>query len=46
VDKILEAKRKDKSADTSHWEREIDELVYELFDLNEEEIKIIEGKIN
>ena len=31
-------------ADTSHWEREIDQLVYRLYELTEEEIKIIENK--
>jgi len=46
VDKIVEAKKQNKNADTSNWEREIDELVYKLYDLTEEEIKIIEkGKL-
>jgi len=31
-------------ADTSEWEREIDRLVYKLYDLTEEEIGIVEGK--
>jgi len=31
-------------ADTSEWEREIDRLVYQLYDLTEEEIEIVEGK--
>jgi len=31
-------------ADTSEWEREIDRLVYQLYDLTEEEIRIIENK--
>lgn len=30
--------------DTSKWEKEIDLLVYKLYDLTNEEIKIIEGK--
>ena len=29
-------------ADTSHWEREIDELVYKLYELTEEEVGIVE----
>ncbi|NIK73951.1 type I restriction-modification system DNA methylase subunit [Thermonema lapsum] len=44
VDKILAAKKEDKNADTTAWEREIDGLVYGLYGLTEEEIKIIEGK--
>lgn len=31
-------------ADTGHPEREIDRLVYELYGLTEEEIKIVEDK--
>jgi type II restriction/modification system DNA methylase subunit YeeA len=45
VDKILSAKKENKNADTSEWEREIDELVYKLYNLNEDEIKIIEGSV-
>ncbi|HOK77485.1 MAG TPA: hypothetical protein PLW35_07160, partial [Verrucomicrobiota bacterium] len=44
VDKILAAKRTDPGADTSAWEREIDQLVYRLYGLTPEEIKIVEGK--
>lgn len=43
VDKILGAKRGNPEADTTAWEREIDRLVYELYDLAKEEIAIIEG---
>jgi type II restriction/modification system DNA methylase subunit YeeA len=43
VDKILEAKKQTPAADTSQWEQEIDELVYGLYGVTEEEIKIIEG---
>jgi hypothetical protein len=32
------------SADTTDLENEIDQLVYGLYDLTEEEIKIVEGK--
>ncbi|MGQ9846779.1 MAG: restriction endonuclease, partial [Bacteroidales bacterium] len=42
VDKILTAKKQNPQADTSHWEREIDRLVYKLYDLTEEEIRIVE----
>jgi|GEM_PF-1081104 len=31
-------------ADTSQLEREIDQLVYQLYGLTEEEIRIVEGK--
>jgi len=31
------------AADMSQWEREIDQLVYELYGLSEDEIKIAEG---
>ena len=41
VDKILASKRTNPQSDTRHWEREIDRLVYRLYDLTEEEIKII-----
>ncbi|MGK9475369.1 Eco57I restriction-modification methylase domain-containing protein [Melioribacter sp. OK-6-Me] len=44
VDKILQAKKANPNTDTTAWEREIDQLVYRLYDLTEEEIKIIEKK--
>ncbi len=44
VDRILSAKKLDPLADTTAEEREIDRLVYELYGLTEEEIKIVEGK--
>lgn len=37
VDKILAAKKDNKNADTSAWEAEIDRLVYDLYDVPEEE---------
>lgn len=37
------AKKQSPAADTSPWEQEIDELVYGLYGLREEEIKIIEN---
>ena len=44
VNKILSAKKENPAADTTELEREIDGLVYGLYGLTEEEIKIIEGK--
>ena len=44
VDKILDAKHTDPEADTSALEDEIDKLVYELYNLTSEEIRIVEGK--
>jgi len=43
VDRILAAKQRDAGADTSALEREIDQLVYALYGLTPEEIKIVEG---
>ena len=43
VDEILKAKAKDSATNTSTLESQIDNLVYQLYNLNEEEIKIIEG---
>ena len=43
VDKILAAKRADSDADVSALEQHIDELVYKLYGLTAEEIKIVEG---
>lgn len=42
VDKILEAKRLDPTANTIALEKEIDTMVYALYNLTEEEIAIIE----
>ncbi|MCB4205522.1 BREX-1 system adenine-specific DNA-methyltransferase PglX [Deferribacterales bacterium Es71-Z0220] len=44
VDKIISAKREDPQSDTQELEREIDKIVYKLYYLTEEEIKIIESK--
>jgi len=44
VDNILAVKRADPQADTSTLEGEIDQLVYQLYGLTEDEIAIIEGK--
>lgn len=42
VDKILQSKEKDPKANTQRSEKEIDALVYQLYNLTDEEIKIIE----
>ncbi len=42
VDKILQIKEKDPKANTQRLEKEIDALVYQLYHLTDEEIKIIE----
>jgi hypothetical protein len=39
-------KKQNPQADTSALEREIDQLVYKLYDLTSDEIDIIEGNIN
>jgi adenine-specific DNA-methyltransferase len=46
VDQILSIKQQNPDSDTSQLEQEIDKLVYKLYDLTEEEIKIIEGRYN
>ena len=43
VNQILSTKKENPVADTSVLEREIDELVYGLYGLTEEEVGIIEG---
>jgi hypothetical protein len=43
VSKILEIKSSNHKIDTSIYEKEIDQLVYQLYELTEGEIKIIEG---
>lgn len=45
VDRILEAKENDVQADIIEMEAEIDQLVYELYGVTEEEINIIEKSI-
>ncbi|MCQ2667064.1 class I SAM-dependent DNA methyltransferase [Helicobacter pylori] len=42
VDKILKSKEEDPKANTQGLEKEIDALVYQLYNLTDEEIKIIE----
>ena len=43
VEKLLSAKRANPQADTSEFERQINNKVYELYDLTEDEIKLVEG---
>jgi adenine-specific DNA-methyltransferase len=43
VDKILSIKKQNPSTDTSELENQIDQLVYLLYELTDEEIKIIEN---
>ncbi len=45
VDRILDAKDADPDADTSHWEREIDTLVYQLYGLTDAEIAAVERRV-
>lgn len=42
VDQILSLKQKDPQTDTSALERQIDEMVYKLYGLSYEEVKIKE----
>ncbi|EAL3606609.1 class I SAM-dependent DNA methyltransferase [Campylobacter coli] len=44
VDEILKAKEQDKNANTSPLEEKINNMVYKIYNLTEEEIKTIEGK--
>lgn len=41
---VITAKKADSSADTTEWENQIDQKVYELYGLTEDEIAIVEGK--
>ncbi|MCX6252836.1 MAG: Eco57I restriction-modification methylase domain-containing protein [Bacteroidetes bacterium] len=43
VDQIHSSKKSNPIADTSSLEKEIDQLVYELYGLTKEEVKILEG---
>ena len=44
VDEILTKKKQDPSEDTTDLEGKIDKLVYELYGLTDEEIKVVEGR--
>ena len=43
VDQILDAKRTNLDADVCELEDEIDQLVYELYDLTPNEVEIVDG---
>ena len=43
VDKILAAKKENPAVDTSKWEAEIDEKVFDLYDLTPDEREIVKG---
>ena len=45
VDEILEAKAGNPNADTAMQEEEIDKRVYQLYNLTEDEIAIVEGSV-
>jgi adenine-specific DNA-methyltransferase len=45
-DKIITEKKSDHNSDTSKHEKQIDVLVYKLYNLTEEEIAIVEGRVN
>ena len=42
-DRVFAAKKRNPAADTSALEREIDEKVYRLYGLTDDEIRVIEG---
>jgi adenine-specific DNA-methyltransferase len=44
VDKILTCKAQNPKVDTGELEAKIDKMVYELYELNDDEIALIEGK--
>ena len=44
ADEIIEAKKQNPKAETSKLEGKVDELVYQLYGLTDEEIRIVEGK--
>jgi adenine-specific DNA-methyltransferase len=44
VDKILSAKAENAQADISALEKQLDEMIYKLYELTEEEIVIVAGK--
>ena len=43
VNKILILKKQNADSDISFYEKQIDQLVYQLYDLTPEEITIVEG---
>jgi len=45
VNKVIVLKKDDPTSDTTSLEQEIDQMVYELYGLTEEEIEIVEGSV-
>ncbi len=45
VDKIVDLKKENPKADTSALEKQIDDLVYKLYNLTPEEIQTIESSV-
>lgn len=45
VDKILYLKATNPEIATTHLEKEIDKLIYELYGLNEEDVRLIENQL-
>jgi len=43
VMKVMEQKKLNEKTDTEELESQIDQLIYQLYEMTEEEIKIIEG---
>jgi len=43
ADKAIQEKTNNQQADTTEFETNLDKMIYELYDLTEEEIKIVEG---
>ena len=41
---LFAAKKAESSADTTEWENQIDQKVYELYGLADDNIKIVEGR--
>jgi hypothetical protein len=45
VKNVMEHKKQNPSADTTDIEHQIDQLIYQLYDLSEEEIRVVENRI-
>ena len=43
-DALTRAKGANLQADMSNWEEEIDQLVYQLYGLTDDEVNVVEGK--
>lgn len=44
VDKILSAKQQNPATDITKWENQIDQMVYKLYGLTDDEVAIVEGQ--